>query len=355
MTHVLLTLAPIAVPQETETRHRQGIRYVQGSITYGRVDPDHGHMVLDHAKFTSTEEGLERLWKTETGARLALGTGFAPSLDTSVPLVIGKQKLDPALWLILLEKSADGWKLVFVDFEAARASGWSGKGAPAFLEGTAIEAQWERRERKNAARGSLAFSAPDGAKNVHLNVWIGELHVWVEVDARAKKGQPAAWTDDASLSVWRGPTSDDGLRGSFVAVEGGALPWDTVLEEQLTGLEKGERFFATRMFWTTLVASVPFRLGDVELEAGEYSLALERAGQAEWSLFVLESGERRRKLLDPYNLQKARATQLVPLAHEIGAAPAQELRYEWIGAEVEPTLEIRYGPHRWRASLVVAR
>ena len=93
----------------------------------------------------------------------------------------------------------------------------------------------------------------------------------------------------------------------------------------------------------------------MELEAGDYSLALERAGKEEWSLFVLESGERRRKLLDPYNLQKARATELVPLAHELAADAAEEIRFELSAAHDELALEIRYGPHRWSAPLAIAR
>jgi hypothetical protein len=347
--------ATSAAAQEAASRHRQGIRYVQGAITRGRVDPDHGHMVLDHATFSVSEETIERIWASAAGARFSLGTEFAPSLDTSMPLSIGKRKLSPGLWSILLERSAAGWNLVFVDFEEIRTRGWSGRGAPDFVAGSVIEAQWERRERANAARGALNFSVPEAARNVHLNLWLGDLHVWVEVEAHARKGQPAAWTDAAHSSAWRGPTSDDGLRGSFVVVESGALPWDASIEEQLTGLRTGERFFATRMFWTTLVANVPFRFGDVELEAGDYSLALERVGKEEWSLFVLDSRERRKKLLDPYNLEKARATQLVPLSYAAGAAPAEEIRFELNAARDELALEIRYGPHRWSAPLHVAR
>ncbi len=103
-----------------------------------------------------------------------------------------------------------------------------------------------------------------------------------------------------------------------VSIEYGLPVWKAQYDVLFDKLAPGKRWRLGSNYWTNLSASFPFEIAGTRVKAGYYYLVMERAGDRNWNLVLLEPAEVTRRQLDPYhvNLKDSGDGVRVPLKWE---------------------------------------
>jgi hypothetical protein len=132
-------------------------------------------------------------------------------------------------------------------------------------------------------------------------------------------------------------------------IEYGKPAWKDEFDKQLKG-----RVRLGRDYWTTLDTWNGLTIGDKDVKAGEYFLALECSDKKEWSLVLLDPEPLRKQKFDAYGSAQTKGGQLVPMKHEETKDSAESLAIKFVGDTKDSklqTLEIRFGKHRLTATV----
>lgn len=132
-------------------------------------------------------------------------------------------------------------------------------------------------------------------------------------------------------------------------IEYGKPAWKDDFDKQLKG-----RVRLGRDYWTTLDTWNGLSIGDKDVKAGEYFLALECSDKKEWSLVLLDPEPLRKQKFDAYGSAQTKGGQLVPMKYEATKDAAESLSIRFVGDAKDPklqTLEIRFGKHRLSAAV----
>jgi hypothetical protein len=132
-------------------------------------------------------------------------------------------------------------------------------------------------------------------------------------------------------------------------IEYGKPAWKDDFDKQLKG-----RVRLGRDYWTTLDTWNGLSIGDKDVKAGEYFLALECSDKKEWSLVLLDPEPLRKQKFDAYGSAQTKGGQLVPMKYEATKDAAESLTIRFVGDAKDPklqTLEIRFGKHRLSAAV----
>jgi len=127
-------------------------------------------------------------------------------------------------------------------------------------------------------------------------------------------------------------------------IEYGKPAWKDEFDKQLKG-----RVRLGRDYWTTLDTWNGLSIGDKDVKAGEYFLALECSDKKEWSLVLLDPEPLRKQKFDAFGSAQTKGGQLVPMKYEETKDAAESLSIKFVGDAKDPklqTLEIRFGKHR---------
>lgn len=120
-------------------------------------------------------------------------------------------------------------------------------------------------------------------------------------------------------------------KAGHLVIHHGLPPWNPMYEKQFAQLMGGNRWRLGQNFWTTLDASLRFQLGEQEIAAGYYYLALEKNPDLTWDLV----------LLDPLDVQDAQLGEA-----QVGRRPLAEVARAALEFEqtdpVVPRLEIEF-------------
>jgi hypothetical protein len=132
-------------------------------------------------------------------------------------------------------------------------------------------------------------------------------------------------------------------------IEYGKPAWKDDFDKQLKG-----RVRLGRDYWTTLDTWNGLSIGDKDVKAGEYFLALECSDKKEWSLVLLDPEPLRKQKFDAYGSAQTKGGQLVPMKYEATKDAAESLTIRFVGDAKDPKLqmlEIRFGKHRLSAAV----
>lgn len=179
----------------------------------------------------------------------------------------------------------------------------------------------------------------------------------------ASASRPAA-PNPASLAAQQGegPYIQDEPRGmarvvyfggnSIAAeykIEYGKPAWKPEFDKQLKG-----RVRLGRDYWTTLDTWNGLSIGDKDVKAGEYFVALECSDKNQWSLVLLDPDPLRKQKFDAFGTPQTKGGQLVPMKYEETKDSADTLSIKFVGDAKDSklqTLEIRFGKHRLTAAV----
>ncbi|MHC5066472.1 MAG: alpha/beta fold hydrolase [Planctomycetota bacterium] len=147
----------------------------------------------------------------------------------------------------------------------------------------------------------------------------------------------------------------DSSPGEF-AIEYGQPPWT---ENALARLEQAAfpRWRMGKNHWSNLDSRFPFVMGGVELPAGYFYLFLERKGEGDWDLCLLDPDSVRGPELDAWHANRREVGEYirVPLEYSKSATVADKLEVELKLTDANDNrkaqLEIRYGLHRLRVEV----
>src|SRR5262249_49317250 len=107
-------------------------------------------------------------------------------------------------------------------------------------------------------------------------------------------------------------------------------------------------------YWTTLDTWNGLSIGDKDVKAGEYFLALECSDKSQWSLVLLDPEPLRKSKVDGYSSAQTKGGQLGPMKYEATKDSADSLSIKFVGDAKDTklqTLEIRFGKHRLTAAV----
>ena len=347
---MFLTLACLALHHpvltvELAERRRQAIEFRSGSSP-GSLDPAAGTLTTEYGPHELTEGQALAMLDLPAGKRFVPGAGFPPTFDTDLALTFGKTKLEPGSYLVCVERLEGAWQLVFVGLASALAAGWTG-GEEVPGAGTVVAARAaERRTGGGYAEHRLWTAPSDDGRGLVFQMQYGRLALAAELQAKAKRGKPAAWEEKR----WRSSLRADGAL--LACLEHGQLVWGAESEAALGKPKRGKRYGLGQDYWTGLTVLAPLALGGKSVPAGEYALTFEAGkGDEAWALALIDSAVRRKAFTNLHHADELAAAVRVPLAHEEPAIAADELDARFV--EEPARLAFHFGPHRWSA--LVAR
>jgi hypothetical protein len=136
---------------------------------------------------------------------------------------------------------------------------------------------------------------------------------------------------------------DAGIAGEY-SIEYGKPTWKDEYDKMLKG-----RLRLGNNYWTTLDTWNDLSIGDKEVKAGMYFVALERSDKNQWSLVLLDPEPLRKGKVDAYSSTGTKGGLLAPMKYEESKESADTLSIKFVGDAKDPklqTLEIRFGKHR---------
>jgi DUF2911 family protein len=165
--------------------------------------------------------------------------------------------------------------------------------------------------------------------------------------AQASDGKPYVQDEPRGMArvVYFG---GNGVAAEYT-VEYGKPAWKDEFEKQLKG-----RLRLGSNYWTTLDTWNGLSIGEKDVKAGEYFVALECSEKNQWSLVLLDPEPLRKSKIDGYSSNQTRGGQLVPMQHAETKESAETLAIRFIADEKDArlqTLEIRFGKHRLSAAV----
>lgn len=147
--------------------------------------------------------------------------------------------------------------------------------------------------------------------------------------------------------------NDSGVAGEYT-VEYGKPAWQAAYDEGFDKLTKGKRLRLGKDYWTTLDTWCPLTIGEKEVKAGAYFLALECSDKGQWSLVLLDPEPLRKVRFDAYETSNTKGGALLPLEHSEVKENEAALAIRFVADAKDPklqTLEIRFGRHRLAAKV----
>ena len=186
--------------------------------------------------------------------------------------------------------------------------------------------------------------------------WIalGSLALGASIASASRPAAPLQQTDAPYIQdTQRGMARVVYFGGSGIAaeykIEYGKPAWKPEFEKQMKG-----RVRLGNDYWTTLDTWNGLSIGDKEVKAGQYFLALECGDKNQWSLVLLDPEPIRKQKLDAYESAQTKGGQLVPMKYEESKDSADMLSIKFVGDAKDTklqTLEIRFGKHRLTAAV----
>jgi hypothetical protein len=169
--------------------------------------------------------------------------------------------------------------------------------------------------------------------------------------SQAQRSFPeASQRGNTRIFYWGGNRSAGQL-----TVDYGQPPWKAAYNQTLQNLQK-QRWRLGQNFWTNLDTNIDLTLGEAEVEAGYYYLALGQNEDQDYVLWVLDPAPIREQKLDSYHAWKTTGGIPVVLDHEDGQQPAQKLQIQLLldpKERDEAQLVIRFGPHKLSAPITM--
>lgn len=141
---------------------------------------------------------------------------------------------------------------------------------------------------------------------------------------------------------------NNGIAAEYT-IEYGKPAWKPEFEKAMKG-----RVRLGNNYWTTLDTWNGLSIGDKDVKAGEYFLALECSDKKEWSLVLLDPEPLRKQKFDAFGSPKTKGGQLIPMKYEEAKESADTLSIKFVGDAKDTklqTLEIRFGKYRLTAAV----
>jgi len=136
---------------------------------------------------------------------------------------------------------------------------------------------------------------------------------------------------------------NNGIAAEYT-IEYGKPAWKDEYEKQMKGrVRLGNNYWSTLDTWNGLT------IGDKEVKAGEYFLALECSDKNQWSLVLLDPEPLRKSKIDGFSSSQTKGGQLVPMKYEATGDSADALSIKFVADPKDAkqqSLEIRFGKHR---------
>jgi len=291
------------------------------------------------------------------GDRVHLGNEDWTTLDTNVELKASKKtKVKPGLYALALERGReDEFWMVLLPMDQVRSKALD-PGQPDPVAGE-VKIALERSELDFDADSIRFGMGRDKRVNdlIHVTVYAGRTSYAADFEVEGTGGgspMPSLEGRHRSSLV----VSEQERSRLIASVEHGQPPWKSEYEERLEAFKKGDRWRLGQNFWTTLEVASELKLGGRKLRPGHYYLGLEALGKGALGLSILDPEKMRKGSMDPFLIDQARPSEIVPLKAEPLDESAEELDIRFVvdeNAEKNARLVIRFGPHRLEAEAVL--
>ncbi|HLQ37985.1 MAG TPA: DUF2911 domain-containing protein [Planctomycetota bacterium] len=280
----------------------------------------------------------------KTGDRVGLGRAGCATFDTISEVDFAGTKIKPDDYFIALERSKDGWALLFLDARKVRGA----QSDPVALAKAPVLARTPLQYKTSDGNGSLTCALqPDSKGNpMALTVNWGP-HAWsCSARVRGADGtQPLAQPMLRRCSrVVFAPAKDGKLLAALL--DHGTPAWNGERAKAMAALKTGSRWRFGTDWWTTLDSDVPLLIGGKKLPAGCWHLVLQKADGDGWNLCCCAAADQLGQRLDAFSADQAKPALVVPLTVAKATKMADALQVQFAVDGRQLLLEVLFGDHR---------